>query len=98
MDTASYRLKPIVVCQYGKECNRVDPDHFMEYNHEHLEELIGQSTTVNDVKQYQLPDDITLPKDLVWQQIEIVRKLFPNESFKQNQSSRRKSCSTISFK
>lgn len=84
MESASYRLKPIVVCQYGKECSKIDSDHFMEYNHEHLDEIIGQSKTVNDVEQYQIPDDITIPRDLVLQQMEIIKMLFSNQFHKQN--------------
>lgn len=84
MDQAGSILKPIVVCQYGKECSKTDPNHFMEYNHEHLDEIIEHSTTLNAVEQYQVPDDITIPKDLVLQQIEIIEQLFPNRFLKQN--------------
>lgn len=83
MDTVGRCLKPIIVCQYGKECAKTDPDHFMEYTHQHLDEIIaGHCTTVNDVEQYQLPEDITIPKDLVLQQIGIIKELFPSQNTK----------------
>lgn len=83
MDTVGRCLKPIIVCQYGKECAKTDPDHFMEYTHQHLDEIIaGHCTTVNDVEQYQLPEDITMPKDLVLQQIGIIKELFPSQNTK----------------
>lgn len=84
MDSMGQRLKPIVICQYEKECSKTDADHFMEYSHEHLNEIIGRRATVNNVEEYQIPDDISIPKNLILQQIEIIRQLFPNQLFEQN--------------
>lgn len=84
MDQAESFSKPIVVCQYGKECIKTDPSHFIEYNHEHIDEIIGRNTAVNAVEQYQVPDDIPIPRDLMLQQIEIIKQLFPNRFLKQN--------------
>lgn len=84
MDRMECALKPIVICQYGKECIKTDADHFREYNHEHLNEIIGRNTAVSNVEQYQIPEDISIPTNLILQQIKIVCELFPNQQVDEN--------------
>lgn len=81
MDTKR-RAKPTDVCQYGKNCFRQNPHHFMEYAHEHLENIIEQNTT-NQLEQYKIPDEFFSHKDLILDQIRIINGLFPKLSSKQ---------------
>uniref|UniRef100_A0A1B0DJS2 PBZ-type domain-containing protein n=1 Tax=Phlebotomus papatasi TaxID=29031 RepID=A0A1B0DJS2_PHLPP len=67
---------PTKNCQYGKNCYRKNPAHFAEYNHIHLESIIRSHS---DGK-YTIPDEFSLTKDLILEQIEIVIKLFPHLS------------------
>lgn len=61
-------------CQYGKNCFRQNTNHFMEYNHEHLDKIINETTPEN-IEQYIFPDDLLLNKDIFLEQISIIRGL-----------------------
>ena len=73
--TSKRRTKPTEVCQYGKNCYRKNPHHFIEYRHEHLEKIMEQKTG----NQYVIPDEILGQKDLIMDQIKVINELFPPE-------------------
>lgn len=73
--TSKRRTKPTEVCQYGKNCYRKNPHHFIEYRHEHLDKIMEQKTE----NQYVIPDEILGQKDLIIDQIKVINELFPPE-------------------
>lgn len=77
--TSKNRKKPTDVCQYGKQCYRKNPQHFMEFKHEHLEKIIAANAAANSVQQYKIPDEFLSQKDLFLDQIKIVNELFPRQ-------------------
>lgn len=74
--TSKRRSKPTDICQYGKNCYRKNPHHFMEYTHEHLDKIMEQNTA-NQPDQYVIPDDMAAQKDLILDQIKVINELFP---------------------
>ncbi|XP_031632365.1 probable tyrosyl-DNA phosphodiesterase [Contarinia nasturtii] len=74
--TSKQRTKPTFVCQYGKNCYRKNPHHFMEYTHEHLEKIMKQNTT-HHLEQFKIPDELISHKELIIDQIKIIEELFP---------------------
>lgn len=73
------RLKPTVPCQYGTNCYRKNPHHFMEYSHEHLNQILKENASNNSSEQYKIPDQLVAQKDLILEQIKVFNELFPNE-------------------
>lgn len=71
------RVEPTEICQYGKQCYRKNPHHFMEYKHEHLSEIIAKNGA-NAIDEYQIPSD--LQGDLILEQVKIIISLFPHLS------------------
>lgn len=61
-------------CQYGRNCFRKNASHFEMYAHEHLEEIVSK-TTPTSIKYYELPGDLLLCKDIILEQVQIVRDL-----------------------
>lgn len=72
----SKRRLPTLECQYGTNCYRKNPHHFMEYNHAHLWKIIVENSTC---EQYRIPDQLMSQKDLILDQIKLLNELFPNE-------------------
>lgn len=79
MDTTKDSKKPTSNCQYGKQCYRRNPQHLLEYRHEHLDKIIESNTTANCVEQYNVPDEFLSHKDLILEQIKIVIENFPRQ-------------------
>ncbi|XP_059609535.1 probable tyrosyl-DNA phosphodiesterase isoform X2 [Phlebotomus argentipes] len=67
---------PKKYCQYGKNCYRKNPSHFEEYNHVHLENIIRSADGGN----YNVPEEFSLAKDLILEQIAIILSIFPHLS------------------
>lgn len=67
------RLKPSEQCQYGDKCYRKNPQHFMEYSHAHLDNIL--SSAVNN--DYKIPDH--LDTNVILDQLKILNNLYPNE-------------------
>lgn len=78
--TSKRRIKPTTVCQFGERCYRKNPHHFMEYAHEHLDKIIEQNSKTSNVKEYRIPDEMLAHKDLILEQIKIIKDLFPTLS------------------
>ncbi|XP_035784151.1 probable tyrosyl-DNA phosphodiesterase [Anopheles albimanus] len=66
---------PTKVCQYGSDCYRVNPLHFGEYSHPHIENLLSKVTSINQVV---VPEQIKINKTVFEEQIRIVAKQFPH--------------------
>lgn len=75
--TSKRRSKPTAICQYGKDCYRKNPHHFMEYSHDHLDKILEDNAATTDIGQYNIPDSVTAKKDLILDQIKIINQLFP---------------------
>lgn len=73
------RKRPTAPCQYGKNCYRKNPHHFMEYTHEHLDKIICQASS-DSANDYKVPDNMIANKDLILNQIKIINDLFPKMS------------------
>lgn len=71
--------KPTSNCQYGKQCYRKNPQHFLEYRHEHLDKIIESNAAANSVEEFNVPDDFLSHKDLILEQIKIVTEHFPRQ-------------------
>lgn len=91
--TTTKRRRPTNPCQYGQNCYRKNPHHFMEYTHAHLDKIIGQNPS--DTNEIEIPDDLTANKELILNQIKIMNDLFPNVST-QPESKRIKTDETVS--
>lgn len=74
--TNNKRSKPTDICPHGAKCTRKQPHHFMEYNHEHLDNIIEQNQTARRLDQYQIPDEFLAQKDLILDQIKIYDGLY----------------------
>lgn len=61
-------------CQYGRTCLRLNSDHFQEYDHVHLDNIVS-ATTADNVDEYEFDDDLVLFKETVLRQIKIIRDL-----------------------
>lgn len=81
---ASKRAKPTVACQYGVNCYRKNPHHFIEYAHEHLEKIMEQNT---------FSDELISHKDLILEQIKVIKELFPEKKSKDGEPT--KTCEMI---
>lgn len=77
--TTKNRKKPTDICQYGKQCYRKNPQHFMEFTHEHLDKIIESNAAASSVQQYKVPDEFQSQKDLFLSQIKIINELFPRQ-------------------
>lgn len=76
--TSKRRLKPTLVCQYGKDCYRKNPHHFMQYLHDHLDKIIEENSAEKNVEQYKISDkSVAAQRDLIIDQIKIINQLFP---------------------
>lgn len=73
--TSKRRQKPTVVCQYKENCYRKNPHHFMEYAHEHLDNIINANSSGNN--DYNVPDELISHKSTILEQIKIINDLFP---------------------
>lgn len=74
------KQKPTSNCQYGKQCYRKNPQHFLEYRHEHLDKIIDLNRTASSVEQYTIPNDFLSDKDLILDQIKILNEHFPRQT------------------
>lgn len=74
------RSKPTIICQYGENCYRKNPHHFMEYAHEHLEKIIMEQSAANHHEQYTIPDELISHKDVILQQIKVINEIFPKQA------------------
>lgn len=61
-------------CQYGRICFRQNASHFEMYAHEHLDKIVNE-TTPTSIDYYELPDDLLLCKEIILEQVRIVRTL-----------------------
>lgn len=61
-------------CQYGRKCFRQNASHFELYAHEHLEKIINETTLYLAL----CKDDLALCKEIVLEQVQIVRNLALN--------------------
>lgn len=95
--TNNKRAKPTDICPHGKECNRKFPHHFMEYAHEHLEQIIEKNPTAQRSDQYQIPDDLLAQKNLILDQIKIINDLFRKQSLVEPHAKRAKSSEKVSL-
>ncbi|XP_052888388.1 probable tyrosyl-DNA phosphodiesterase [Anopheles moucheti] len=68
---------PTKECQYGGECYRVNPVHFREYSHPHIEKLLTKAVSFSMVE---IPDDVKVHKSVFGEQLKIVSSLFPHLS------------------
>ncbi|ETN62390.1 tyrosyl-dna phosphodiesterase [Anopheles darlingi] len=66
---------PTKACQYGSDCYRVNPLHFREYSHPHIETLLSKVASINQVV---VPEQIKINKSVFEEQIRIVAKQFPH--------------------
>ncbi|XP_050094174.1 probable tyrosyl-DNA phosphodiesterase isoform X2 [Anopheles aquasalis] len=66
---------PTKVCQYGSDCYRVNPLHFNEYSHPHIESLLSKVASINQVV---VPEQTKINKSVFEEQIRIVAKQFPH--------------------
>lgn len=78
--TDRQNIKPTSNCQYGKQCYRKNPQHFLEYRHEHLDKIIESNRTANSVQQYNIPSEFLPDKDLILDQIKILNEQFPRQT------------------
>lgn len=65
-------------CQYGKACYRLNPQHFVEYSHEHLDNIMEQNAN-QLLDQYKFPDEMLPQKNLILDQIKVITAL-PKQS------------------
>uniref|UniRef100_A0A182QUU8 Mitochondrial genome maintenance exonuclease 1 n=1 Tax=Anopheles farauti TaxID=69004 RepID=A0A182QUU8_9DIPT len=72
-----YRDAPTKECQYGGDCYRVNPIHFREYSHPHIEKLLAKAASMCMVE---IPDDVKVNKSVFSEQLKIVSSLFPHLS------------------
>lgn len=72
-------------CQYGRNCFRQNASHFEMYAHEHLNKIINETTPTN-IDYYELPDDLLLCKEIILEQVQIVRNLANGTSIESNQN------------
>ncbi|XP_040165986.1 probable tyrosyl-DNA phosphodiesterase [Anopheles arabiensis] len=68
---------PTKECQYGGDCYRVNPVHFREYAHPHIEKLLVKAASLSMVE---IPDDVKVNKSVFTEQLKIVSSLFPHLS------------------
>lgn len=82
MDKSTKRVRtlPTEVCQYGKNCYRKNPHHFMEYTHDHLDKIIDQNLANHSIEQYEIPKEMISQKDLILEQIKVMNELYPRPS------------------
>uniref|UniRef100_A0A182ITF6 PBZ-type domain-containing protein n=2 Tax=Anopheles atroparvus TaxID=41427 RepID=A0A182ITF6_ANOAO len=66
---------PTKECQYGADCYRVNPVHFREYSHPHIENVLAKAPSLAEVK---IPDHLNTNKSVFEEQLKIVSKLYPN--------------------
>ncbi|XP_053680169.1 probable tyrosyl-DNA phosphodiesterase [Anopheles nili] len=64
-------------CQYGDNCYRVNPAHFRDFSHPHIEKLLTKAASVSQVK---IPDEVKINKSVFAEQLKIVSDLFPHLS------------------
>lgn len=68
------RSLPVDVCQFGSNCYRKNPHHFMEYRHQHLENIINGKIAAES---YEIPAEMMSQRDLILEQIKVINELFP---------------------
>uniref|UniRef100_A0A182P8G8 PBZ-type domain-containing protein n=1 Tax=Anopheles epiroticus TaxID=199890 RepID=A0A182P8G8_9DIPT len=66
---------PTKECQYAGECYRVNPVHFREYSHPHIEKLLTKAASISMVE---IPDDVKVHRSVFTEQLKIVSDLFPH--------------------
>lgn len=95
--TAKNRTKPTTTCQYAEKCYRLNPHHFMEYNHEHLDEIMSANSEKN-IDEYEFPFECSAEKPILSKQIKIILDLFPQKGTNLNDDGKKTSdiCNTIS--
>lgn len=73
--------KPTTPCQYKEKCFRRNPHHFMEYAHEHLENIISNNRGRNEIDDYDVPEELVKKKSIYLIQIKVIKSLFslPNK-------------------
>uniref|UniRef100_A0A182MYE1 Mitochondrial genome maintenance exonuclease 1 n=1 Tax=Anopheles dirus TaxID=7168 RepID=A0A182MYE1_9DIPT len=72
-----YRDAPTKECQYGGDCYRVNPVHFREFSHPHIEKLLAKAASISLVE---IPDNVKVNKSVFTEQLKIVSSLFPHLS------------------
>lgn len=77
--TSKRRQKPTALCQYKENCYRKNPHHFMEYAHEHLDNIINNNAS-DTADSYKIPDELMAQKSTILEQIKIINDLFPKIS------------------
>lgn len=73
--TQKRRIRPTEQCQYGEDCYRKNPHHFMEYVHVHLDGIRNNSDDAN----YIIPSDLSANSEIILEQLKIIKSLFPLE-------------------
>ncbi|XP_058067233.1 probable tyrosyl-DNA phosphodiesterase [Anopheles bellator] len=66
---------PLKVCQYGSDCYRINPTHFKEYSHPHLESVLAKASSIATVT---VPDSLNIDRSVFEEQVRIVANLFPH--------------------
>ncbi|XP_052860694.1 probable tyrosyl-DNA phosphodiesterase [Anopheles cruzii] len=66
---------PLKICQYGSDCYRVNPVHFKEYSHPHIESVLAKASSIATVT---VPDSLNINKSVFEEQVRIVSNLFPH--------------------
>ncbi|XP_061725715.1 probable tyrosyl-DNA phosphodiesterase [Cydia pomonella] len=76
VDKNAKRVKK--VCSYGDKCYRRNPAHLREFSHPHLEAILDAS----DGGDYSIPPELSLQRQLVLEQLEIIvqKKLYEPQS------------------
>lgn len=57
------------VCDYGEKCYRMNPVHFREFSHPHLESILDNHASGGD---YPIPDKYNLQKKLITEQLDLI--------------------------
>ncbi|KAG5672258.1 hypothetical protein PVAND_002399 [Polypedilum vanderplanki] len=57
-------------CRYGKLCFRLNPVHFDEYSHAHLDEILSKGCDENG--EYSIPDDIIAGREKIAEQLKVL--------------------------
>ncbi|XP_031628182.1 probable tyrosyl-DNA phosphodiesterase [Contarinia nasturtii] len=69
-------------CQYKEKCVRKNAHHFIEYAHEHLENIIKEnfSRNKNEIENYDIPEELMTNKTVYLDQIKIINDEFSKPS------------------
>lgn len=69
------RIRPTEQCQYGANCYRKNPHHFMEYAHAHLDKILDSY----DGEDYDIPSELNANRPIILEQLKMLQNLFSTE-------------------